>query len=86
MSGMDIIISQNGQLRFIYNDDLLGLTELGETTVQRASHVEPCDGGWSADMSPVDGPTLGPFKTRSEALQHEVDWLLLHNIPQPKVA
>jgi len=80
---MDIIISKTGQLRFIYSDDLLGLVEQGSAVVRRASHVEPCVGGWSADMSPVDGPTLGPFKTRSEALQHEVEWLLLHNIPQP---
>ena len=83
MSGMDIIISQSGQLRFIYNDDLLGLADQGSTTVRRASHVEPCEGGWQADMSPVDGPMLGPFRTRAEALEHEVDWLTRHNIPQP---
>ena len=83
---IDIIISRDGQIRFIYKDDLLGLSGLGETTIQRASHVEPCGGGWSADMSPVDGPILGPYKTRAEALHHEVEWLMEHNIPQPKVA
>jgi hypothetical protein len=82
--GMDIIISKTGQTRFIYNDALLGLAEQGKTEVRRASHVEPCSGGWKADMSPVDGPVLGPYVTRAEALGHEVDWLLQHNIPQPK--
>jgi hypothetical protein len=80
---MDIIISKSGQIRFIYNDDLLGLAGLGTTTIKRASHVEPGEGGWRADMSPVNGPMLGPFTTRAEALQHEVQWLLAHNIPQP---
>ena len=80
---IDIIISQTGQIRFIYNDDLLDLTRQGKTKIQRASHVEPCEGGWQADMSPVDGPVLGPYITRAEALHHEVDWLLAHNIPKP---
>jgi hypothetical protein len=80
---MDIIISRTGQIRFIYSDALLGLAAQGTTTVQRASHVEPCSGGWQADMSPVDGPVLGPYVTRAEALGHEVEWLQRHNIPQP---
>ena len=83
MTEMEIIISKEGQIRFIYKDDLLGLSELGKTIIQRASHVEPCGAGWQADMSPVNGPVLGPFKTRGEALQHEVDWLLQHSIPVP---
>jgi hypothetical protein len=86
---IDIIISKSGQIRFIYNDDLLSLAGLGTATIQRASHVEPSEdgSGWKADMSPVNGPMLGPYTTRAEALEHEVDWLLQHNIPQPtKVA
>ena len=48
------------------------------------SHVEPDgNGGWKADMSPVNGPVLGPYKKRSEALQKEVEWLLAHKIPMP---
>lgn len=84
--GIDIIISRSGQIRFIYKDDLLGLGQQGTMTIQRASHVEPCGDGWQADMSPVNGPILGPFTTRAEALEHEVDWLLQHNIPQPRTA
>ena len=80
---MDIIISGD-KIRFIYSDDLLGLTQHGETKIQRASHVEPCDdGGWQADMSPVDGPILGPFQKRSDALHHEVKWLKANGIPGP---
>ena len=80
---MDIIISPKGQIRYIYNDDLLGLAEQGTATVRRASHVEPCEGGWQADMSPVNGPVLGPYKRRADALRHEVEWLETNKIPQP---
>jgi hypothetical protein len=42
----------------------------------RASHVEPDDvGDWYADLEPVGGPKLGPFKTRRMALAAEIDWL-----------
>jgi len=45
--------------------------------ITRASHVEPDrDGFWWADMGPVDGPVLGPFKRRSDALASERFWLL----------
>jgi hypothetical protein len=83
-SELNVVIS-GGQIRFVYNDDLLGLTEQGETKIRRASHVEPApDGGWQADMSPVNGPILGPFEKRSVALHHEVEWLKAHDIPQPE--
>ena len=86
MNSMDIIISKAGQIRFIYSDDLLGLAEQGATTVRRASHVEPCEdgSGWQADMSPVDGPMLGPYTKRADALRDEVEWLTANGIPQPK--
>ena len=31
--------------------------------------------GWLADLSPVNGPVLGPFDRRSEALAAELAWL-----------
>jgi hypothetical protein len=38
--------------------------------------VEPDTvGRWLADMAPVDGPVLGPFDRRSEALAAEREWL-----------
>ena len=35
-------------------------------------------GGWRADLSPVGGPQLGPFRRRSEALRAEAAWLVEH--------
>jgi hypothetical protein len=38
--------------------------------------VEPDDHGrWLADLTPVQGPCLGPFQRRSDALQAEAEWL-----------
>ncbi len=59
----------------IYSDDLACLLTEGQASIRRASHVEPCEGGWSADLSPVDGPTLGPFDLRVTALAAEAKWL-----------
>lgn len=36
---------------------------------------------WWADMQPVGGPVLGPFDTRDEALEKEVEWLQKNKIP-----
>jgi hypothetical protein len=45
----------------------------------RASLVEPDEEGrWWADLSPVDGPLLGPFRQRSQALDAEEEWLGHH--------
>lgn len=81
----------DGVVSFVYSDDLAGLLDVGEATVERVSHVEPYDGSgvesfaarhdgcwWTADMRPVDGPVLGPFRMRADALQAERDWLLAH--------
>ena len=52
---------------------------LGTVNIRRASHVEPTtEGRWTADLSPVGGPMLGPFALRSEALDAEQQWLLHH--------
>ncbi len=54
---MNINITADGELRFIYADDLQPLLELGTPQVRRASHVEPTDDGqWTADLSPVAVP------------------------------
>lgn len=72
---MDIVISPTGVGHCIYSEDF-PLSELGQLKISRASHVEPGeDGKWWADMSPVDGPKLGPFDERTEALACEVTWL-----------
>lgn len=35
-----------------------------------------CDDDWFADLSPVNGPVLGPFATRKTALLAEEQWLV----------
>ena len=77
---MELLINQIGDVRFIYSEQL-ALQDLGKPSITRASHVEPNpDGTWSADLSPVDGPILGPFTLRSHALNAEVVWLRKHLI------
>jgi hypothetical protein len=72
---MHVTVTPDGSVEFIYSDSLLPLTNLGSCRITRASHVEPSDGGWTADLSPVSGPVLGPYRTRQEALDAEVAWL-----------
>jgi hypothetical protein len=72
---MEIIITPRGEIRCIYGE-AIDLTLLGTPAISRASHVEPDQHGrWLADLSPVGGPTLGPFLRRSEALVAEQSWL-----------
>jgi hypothetical protein len=76
---LSLAIDPEGGLQFIYDDELVGLLELGPAKIERVSHVEPAPGGgWSADMAPVGGPLLGPFPLRGEALAAEVAWLHAH--------
>jgi hypothetical protein len=72
---MDLVVSSSGQVHCIY-DELIDLSTLGTLAIRRASHVEPDDHGrWWADLKPVDGPILGPFSLRSDALAAERHWL-----------
>ena len=75
---LEIIITSTGNARCIYSETL-DLSVLGHIAIERASHVEPDKNGrWLADLSPVDGPVLGPFRLRSEALDAERVWLETH--------
>ena len=59
--------------------DVAALRQIANVKTRRASHVEPDeDGRWSADMSPMNGPILGPFDLRAEALRAETAWLEAH--------
>ena len=72
---MELVVDAGGNVRCIY-DEALDLREIGKLQITRASHVEPDrDGFWWADMGPVDGPVLGPFRNRTEALGAERGWL-----------
>lgn len=80
-----VFIAPDGAVRMIHSDDYAeALEELGECVTRRASDVEPDGrGGWIADLAKVQGPKLGPFRKRAEALAAEVEWLLAHNAPAP---
>lgn len=74
-----IIATKEGKLVFVYNDSLRCLLNLGAAAIRRASEVEPtADLRWSADLSRVSGPQIGPFRDRDAAIAAEVEWLNDH--------
>lgn len=75
---MVIIIDSQGTVTTLYSE-LLDLAALGQQNIVRASHVEPDESGnWFADV--IEGPRLGPFLRRSDALAAEVAWLTEHRL------
>ena len=82
---MQLIIQLNGTAKCLY-DESIDLAALGHLDIRRASHVEPdASGNWHADLAPVGGPRLGPFRSRSDALAAEVQWLEENHLQhQPK--
>jgi hypothetical protein len=75
---MQLTIHSDGSVQCIY-DETIDLQALGPLSISRASHVEPdAEGRWWADLQPVDGPKLGPFARRSDALTAERSWLEAH--------
>ena len=79
---MELIITPSGTIRCLYSEEL-NLHGLGRLSIQRGSHVEPDEHGqWLADLAPVGGPVLGPFRLRSEALEAERAWLEQHWLPR----
>ncbi len=72
---MELVVGVDGVARCIY-DEALDLREIGKLQITRASHVEPDrDGFWWADIGPSGGPVLGPYGSRSGALEAERGWL-----------
>lgn len=75
---MDLLVQPTGAVHCIYSEEI-ELAALGQPTIRRASHVEPDEAGqWWADLSPVNGPKLGPFAYRRAALAAEAAWLSAH--------
>ncbi len=72
---MQLVIDPAGDVRCVY-DETLPLADFGRLTIVRGSQVEPTAAShWTADLSPVGGPLLGPFESRSAALNAEREWL-----------
>ena len=75
---MQLLIKPDGAVRCLY-DEAIDLHALGRLVIARGSHVEPDrHGRWFADLAPVGGPCLGPFQSRSQALEAENRWLEAH--------
>jgi hypothetical protein len=82
MTDLEIMIASSGQVKLIYSE-VIELESLGATSIKRVSAVEPTSNGqWMADLSLVGGPLLGPFGTRSKAIETEIAWLREHWLPQ----
>ena len=75
---MTLLIDPTGEITTIYQE-VLDLAALGSQRIERASHVEPdAHGQWWAQI--IDGPQLGPYPRRNDALTAEVDWLLRNRL------
>ncbi len=76
-SRLQAVVDLDGRVTMPYDDALAGLLVHGESNTARASHVEPgkLGIGWEVDMSPIDGPRLGLFMLREDALAAERDFL-----------
>ena len=75
---MQLVVQPDGSLKCVYGE-AIDFHALGHVSITRGSHVEPdSNGQWLVDLSPVSGPVLGPFPTRSEALEAELGWLEVH--------
>ncbi len=78
---MQLIVQPDGNVRCLY-DELIDLAALGRPRIHRASCVEPDGNGqWHVDLALSGGPQLGPFTSRSAALQAEREWLEAAGIP-----
>ena len=81
---MRLVVEPNGQVRCLYGE-AVDLASLGVQSIRRASHVEPdSEGTWWADLSPLNGPRLGPFPQRSLALAAEETWLERNWLESPQ--
>ena len=80
---MQLLIDASGNGRCVYAE-AIELRRLGRLSVRRGSHVEPDHTGrWTADLSPVNGPILGPYSSRQQALEAELAWLEEHWLEHP---
>ena len=80
---MTLLVDARGRVLCLYAE-AIDLHTLGVLAIRRASHVEPdAAGRWWADLAPLEGPRLGPFVCRSEALQAEHAWIDAYLFERP---
>ena len=64
---MKLLISPQGTVHCVYSE-AIDLATIGRLAISRGSYVEPnAAGQWLVDLSPVNGPLLGPFAQWSAA-------------------
>lgn len=70
---MRLFIDRSGSIKYLYTEaidaDNFGTIE----EITRASNVEPVGQLWESQI--IDGPILGPYKLRSQALAAEINYL-----------
>jgi hypothetical protein len=72
---MRLLVDCLGNVTCVYAE-AIDLALVGPLSIRRAGRVEPdAAGRWWADLGPVGGPPLGPYRRRSEALAAEARWL-----------
>jgi len=69
---MILTVNPAGDIQCVYTE-ALDLDQFGRADIRRASNVNPGPDGWQAQIE--DGPTLGPFPKRSEAILAEVRYI-----------
>ena len=75
---MELVVETRGTLRCMYSE-AIDLATIGRLSIVRGSVVEPdSEGHWITDLSPINGPILGPFLSRSIALAVERSWIEDH--------
>ena len=80
---MQLLILPSGRIRCVYAE-AIDLALFGRVTIRRGSWVEPDPfGQWWTDLGPVNGPVLGPYPHRGQALTAEEQWLAAHWLPRP---
>ncbi len=81
---MVIIFDTRGGFRAIYDDEGVEiLRAIGPVKIERASWVEPEEGGtWSVDLGAVGGPLRVGYHRRDSALAAEKRWLIQNDIPE----
>ena len=70
---MKLSINEKGIVTFIYSDELVDLCAEGLTDIKRVSNVEPEGSKWRVKI--INGPDLGLFNSRKEALDAEIEYL-----------
>ena len=80
---MHLVVAPDGTARDLRRDDRPGRAWPPRPSPAPATSSRTPKAAGTPDLRPVDGPVLGPFDRRSEALEAEVAWLEAHWLTPP---